>query len=193
MPWLLASHAVAAHVASYYSGTIGTLYHTLSKVAASHMRTFGCDKQPTATHQWPRYQRSSDIVRQAFPTTATYSSIHRQNHTTNYNIGTLAPVYNCMLHTLIGRDPTVFLQATACITTYAASPDPSLLSSAPYLQAYVWVQPGPPTGIAPGSPAGELHQNSSWSTTTISLGPYPHTPCSINSQGQPCHSEPQQE
>ena len=44
------------------------------------MRTFGCDTQPTATHQWPWYQRSSDTVRQAFPTTGTYSSVHCQNH-----------------------------------------------------------------------------------------------------------------
>ena len=57
-----------------------------------HMRTFGCDTQPTATQQWPRYQRSSDIVWQAFLATATYSSVHRQNHTANYNTGTLAPV-----------------------------------------------------------------------------------------------------
>ena len=157
------------------------------------MRTFGCHPQPTATQQWPQYQRFSDTVHQAFLTTATYSSIHRQNHTANYNTGTSAPVYNCTLHTLVGRDPTVFLQATTCTTAYAASPDPSLLSSAPYLQAHVWVQPGPPTGIAPGSPARELHQQSSWSIPTLSLGPYPHTPCSINSLGQPCHSEPQQE
>ena len=163
MPWLLASHTIAAHRASYYSGTTSSLYHTLSKVAGLHMRTFGCDTQSTATQQWPWYQRSSDIVRHAFLTTATHSSIHRQNHSTNYNTGTLAPVYNCMLYTLIGCNPTVFLQATTCTTAYAASPDPSLLSSAPYLQAHVWVQPGPPTGIAPGSPAGELHQNSSWS------------------------------
>ena len=111
----------------------------------------------------------------------------------NHNTGTPAPVHNCMLHTLVGRDPTVFLQATTCTTAFAASPDPSLLSSAPYLQAHVWVQPGPPTGIAPGSPAGELHQNSCWSIPTLTIGPYPHSPCSINSQGQSCHSKPQQE
>ena len=44
------------------------------------MRTFGCHLQPTPTQQWPRYQGSSDTVRQAFLTTATYSSVHRQNH-----------------------------------------------------------------------------------------------------------------
>ena len=158
------------------------------------MRTFGCHPQPTATQQWPQYQRSSDTVRQAFPTTATYSSVHRQNHCScqpQYRY-TSASTQLYATHTRWAR-PYGVPASNTCTTAYVASTNPSLLSSAPYLQAYVWVQPGPPTGIAPGSPAGELHQNSSWSIPTLTIGPYPHSPCSINSQGQSCHSEPQQE
>ena len=47
MPWLLASHSVATHMASYYSGITSSLYHTLSKVVASTHEDF---RLPSATH-----------------------------------------------------------------------------------------------------------------------------------------------
>ena len=149
------------------------------------MRTFGCDTQPTATHQWPQCQRSSDTVRQAFPTTATYSIIHRQNHCScqpQYRY-TSASIQLHAIHTRWARPYGVpasnNLHYRLC---GIPGPQPAIVSTLPVGSR---VAPARSTHRhCSWQPRKRATPNSSWSTPTLTIGPYPHTTCPISPHGQ---------
>ena len=90
MPWLLASHTIAAHRASYYSGTTSTLYHTLSKVAASTHEDF---RLPSATHCNTTVASVPEVFRYCAAGISDYSYIQQRTPPESLLLPTTIPVH----------------------------------------------------------------------------------------------------